>query len=437
MSSENRKVESSTGYMMKPSLAELIRKDEEEKEEIKIAPPFTPHPEQAGFITSTSKFICVFAGRRGGKSTGLGIRAVRCFMVNKARVEILAPETDQTDAAWSVILYMLREPIERGILKVWHSYRIIAANARTDEWRIRCRTAKNPDSVRGGHADELILDEFQLMNPDMIEKVALPMLMDTNGTLTLVFTPPDPMASAREKLRSAESVRETYKNAVESKEWEIYKFTAFDNPGISEEAIERMRRNMSDEAFRAEVLAEFVDSSPHALWRKEWIRYKMPSVIHDLSLVVDPSGSGSGDECGIVFVGVNENDNGIYVLDDQTIRAAPAIWASHTVEQFYKYPVQRVIVERSFGDMAATVLMQQDPLLPIIQVTPVRSKRERAEPVSVMYRNGEVFHARRFERLESQMLLWYPGAGKSPDRLDAMVHGVLFYKFGMESNVGL
>jgi phage terminase large subunit-like protein len=52
-------------------------------------------------------------------------------------------------------------------------------------------------------------------------------------------------------------------------------------------------------------------------------------------------------------------------------------------------------------------------------------KASRAEPVSLMYKDGKVHHVGTFQKLEEQMSQFgNQGASKSPDRMDAMVWAV-------------
>ena len=52
------------------------------------------------------------------------------------------------------------------------------------------------------------------------------------------------------------------------------------------------------------------------------------------------------------------------------------------------------------------------------------SKRDRAEPVSLRYERGQVKHAGVFRELEDEMCAFGAEAGRSPDRVDALVWAV-------------
>jgi phage terminase large subunit-like protein len=63
----------------------------------------------------------------------------------------------------------------------------------------------------------------------------------------------------------------------------------------------------------------------------------------------------------------------------------------------------------------------------VTTVTARQSKRVRAEAVAAYYETGRVHHAAdgtgRLDDLETQMITW-TGSGDSPDRIDALVHGL-------------
>jgi phage terminase large subunit-like protein len=59
--------------------------------------------------------------------------------------------------------------------------------------------------------------------------------------------------------------------------------------------------------------------------------------------------------------------------------------------------------------------------LPITAVHASRGKQTRAEPISALYEQGRVHHVGAFPLLEDECCQWLPTAGRSPDRLDALV----------------
>jgi phage terminase large subunit-like protein len=85
------------------------------------------------------------------------------------------------------------------------------------------------------------------------------------------------------------------------------------------------------------------------------------------------------------------------------------------------------------GDMIETIIRQLRPTVPYRGVVARRGKVLRAEPVSALYEQGRVSHHGIFPELENQMTTWVAGeADFSPDRLDALVHGITSLNIGAE-----
>ena len=84
----------------------------------------TPHPEQQRFCDSTAKRKIIRAGRRGGKTVGIAIKAVDAFVEGR-RVLYAAPTGEQTDRFWYEITTALRPLIDTGYYKLNETERYI------------------------------------------------------------------------------------------------------------------------------------------------------------------------------------------------------------------------------------------------------------------------------------------------------------------------
>ncbi len=95
------------------------------------------------------------------------------------------------------------------------------------------------------------------------------------------------------------------------------------------------------------------------------------------------------------------------------------------MKAYRRFAADRVVAEvNQGGEMVAAMLKSIDATLPITTVRATRGKFLRAEPVAALYEQGTVAHAGRFAALEDQMCDFGPdglSAGRSPDRLDALV----------------
>lgn len=181
---------------------------------------------------------------------------------------------------------------------------------------------------------------------------------------------------------------------------------------------------------RQELNAEMLDDVPGALWTREMFdaaRVKEPPRMKRVVIAVDPSGTtgtGEGDDIGIVAAGLGEDGRG-YVLGDHTCQLSPEGWARRVAEVYEFHEADRVVAERNFGGaMVEAVLRAAAPNLPVKVVTASRGKVARAEPIAALYEQGRVSHVGAFAALEDQCCSMTPsgyvGEG-SPDRADALV----------------
>ena len=205
-----------------------------------------PHTKQGEMILSPAKRKVIPAGRRVGKTTGVAVMAARAAL-NGKRVLEAAPTNSQTDAFWNHIKNFFAEPIKANAVKKNETTRTLKIPG---AGQIRCKTAWNADTLRGDYADFLILDEFQMMEPDTWDLVGAPMLLDNDGDATFIGTP---------NRRNHFYTMFQRAKADETGRWAYWHFTSFDNPHLSQEALDEIIQDMTDEAYRQEILAEFLE----------------------------------------------------------------------------------------------------------------------------------------------------------------------------------
>jgi phage terminase large subunit-like protein len=102
------------------------------------------------------------------------------------------------------------------------------------------------------------------------------------------------------------------------------------------------------------------------------------------------------------------------------------VWAQTVVDLYRKWKAQAVVVELNQGQKLVEMALKSiDPNIKVIGVNASQGKRLRAEPTTLPYQQGRVHHVGYFPELEDQLTSWEPEHSKySPDRLDALVHGV-------------
>lgn len=182
-----------------------------------------------------------------------------------------------------------------------------------------------------------------------------------------------------------------------------------------------------------ELYGEMLDSVEGALWVDELIEQHRQSaypVSTPLRVIgVDPSvAENPRDECGIVVVSsTGERDlykREAWVLEDASVLGSPDVWANRVVAMARKWGCPVVAEVNQGGALVRNAINTIDPSIKVLEVHSKYGKALRAEPITLAYEQGRVHHIGYLADLESQMVSWVPGEGKSPDRVDALVHAL-------------
>ena len=184
---------------------------------------------------------------------------------------------------------------------------------------------------------------------------------------------------------------------------------------------------------KQELYGEMLDSIEGALWTIEMIgkgRQNLLPVHTPLRVIgVDPSvAENPRDSCGIV-VCASTADRDLYkrhawVLEDATIHGSPEVWANKVVEMARRWGAPVVAEVNQGGALVTNAINAIDPNVKVFEVHSKHGKQLRAEPVVLAYEQERVHHIGYIAELEDEMTAWIPGEGKSPDRVDALVHAL-------------
>jgi phage terminase large subunit-like protein len=287
-------------------------------------------------------------------------------------------------------------------------------------------SAEEPDRLRGKQHMKLWLDELAAWrDPDAFDQAMLGLRLGDRPQAVITTTP-----------RPTKLIKQlaSDKNTV------VTRGSTFENERFLAKAfLKRIIARFEGRAIgRQELYAEIVEDAPGALWTRALIERQRlppdrpPDEYAEIVVGVDPPArSGAkADECGIVVVGRTAGGI-IHVLADLTTQGeSPGQWSGRVVAAYRRYAANRVVAEiNNGGDMVAEVLRQNDPNLPVRNVTATRGKFLRAEPIAAAYERGLVFHLGLFAKLEDQLCTLTPdfdarAAGFSPDRADALVWAV-------------
>ena len=390
---------------------------------------FTPHLKQLAVMESLADWLVVYSGRRAGKTHLMAMMAADEVAAG-GRVLYLAPTHKQAGIFWREFKpYMprLKGMVNRNTAPRELGYPGYSLG------EIEATTADDPDRLRGDAYNLCLIDEFQDQSPRLWHEVIMPMtsshanFMEGQRTkVVFALTPPSAMRPGNNYAQTVEILEEFESSPF----YEIHRFSKWDNPNEDFVSIMREREEMSDVLYRQEIMGELVREIPTALWKREWInRVSEPDIssLDQVIVAVDPSRTTGGDETGIIVLGQKADE--IYVLADHSVSGSPDAWAAQIILACERFQTRQVVAESNGADELIERNIKahkQDHGLSVRRVPAKVSKAQRAQPVATRYASGLVHHTDSFVQLEDQLCLWSPGDRQSPDRLDALVHGVTF-----------
>lgn len=294
-----------------------------------------------------------------------------------------------------------------------------------------CFTADEPDTLRGPQFDYAWADEAAAWRqmPDASGMTAWDNLrvatrLGMNPQIC-VTTTPKRVDLMRKLLKEAEAARRVV----------VTRGKTADNMGnLSEAYVEGIYGVYGGTRMaQQELEGEMLDDVEGALWTQEVLDdFRTTAIAIGLPLKVvgvDPTvAERPGDECGIVVcAGTTEREmfkRQAWVIEDATIHGSPETWAQRVVDTARKWGAPVVAEINQGGALVRNAINAIDPTIPVYEVHSKQGKALRAEPVALAYEQGRVHHLGVLPELETQMTQWIPGEGKSPDRIDALVHAL-------------
>lgn len=218
---------------------------------------------------------------------------------------------------------------------------------------------------------------------------------------------------------------------------------------------------------RQELDAEILGDLPGALVKRSDIDAARVEEAPELDLItvdVDPAGTGKGDEAGITVIGRGAEDGDAYVLADLSGQMSARKTGLTAWKALYEWGASYIVYEDNFGkqwlrdglldafadhhrldnaerqrihdaaewdqarrdaDLSGALARVGNPYKMLRKVTAQFGKQLRAQPAAMRYEQHRVHHVGVFPELEDQLTTWIPEEDpKSPDRLDALVHGI-------------
>lgn len=194
--------------------------------------------------------------RRAGKTVGAVMHAIDRALTcprEEPRYAYVAPMLKQVKAvAWSYLKRYAR-PIP-GCEINESELHVSFMNAHNQRAQVRLYGADNPDAMRGIYLDGAVLDEVSQLSSDLWDSVLLPALADRDGWALLMGTPD-----------GINLLSQLYNLALRDPLWHACLYTVYDTGALTSEMIASLKHEMTETAWRREMLCDFTASSDEQL----------------------------------------------------------------------------------------------------------------------------------------------------------------------------
>ncbi len=219
-------------------------------------------PAQTEIVRDRHRFRVVDCGRRFGKTTLASLEiAGKAVSKNDARVCYVAPTYQQArDILWRDLKRTLR-PAALSINESRLEIEVRTKDGGTG--LVWLRGWESIETLRGQRFDFLVLDEVASMRNFWLhwQEVLRPTLTDTRGEALFLSTP-----------KGYNHFYDLYGLERTDPDFKSFHFTSYDNPHIPPEEIEAAKRQLTEDRFAQEYLADF--RKVHGLVYKDFDRQR-------------------------------------------------------------------------------------------------------------------------------------------------------------------
>jgi phage terminase large subunit len=118
--------------------------------------------------------------------------------------------------------------------------------------KIELKGADKPDSLRGVSVTKVVLDEYSYMKENVWAEIIQPTLAETKGTALFVGTPKSVQNHFYDLFIKGQSNDSDYKS---------WQFTTLEGGFISEDEVEKAKKNLDKRTFEQEYLASFLTAA--------------------------------------------------------------------------------------------------------------------------------------------------------------------------------
>ena len=217
---------------------------------------FQLHDSQKIDASDPTRFRVLCCGRRWGKTT-LAIDQMKARLtIPNSRVCYVAPTYQQArDIAWEALRKELHQvgKINESRLEI----ELVNGS------KLVLRGWESIETLRGQKFDFIVLDEIAMMRNFWLswQEVIRPTLTDTKGEAIFISTP-----------KGFNHFYDLYNFQTRDIDFKSFHFTTYDNPHIPRDEIDKAKKELTEDRFAQEYLADFRKSE--GLVYKEFNRFR-------------------------------------------------------------------------------------------------------------------------------------------------------------------
>lgn len=208
----------------------------------------TLHPAQSQIASDNHRFRVVNCGRRFGK-TLLSVWEMFAVAVSKkdARIAYVAPTYQQArDIAWGELKRITRD-VQAGIPNE-SRLEVKVKTQHGGESLITLRGWESIETLRGQAYDFIVLDEVSSYRNfwEHWQEVIRPTLTDRKGEALFISTP-----------KGFNHFYDLYNFENKDEDFKSFHFSTYDNPFIPREEVDKAKKELTEDRFAQEYLADF------------------------------------------------------------------------------------------------------------------------------------------------------------------------------------
>ena len=256
------------------------------------------YDKQKLIVESNARFKVIRAGRRSGKSTvAVEMMLFKAMSKKNRNIFYISPTQKQSR---SIIWELMKARLE-GIGKLNESrLEVELPTADRGTSTIFIAGFETRENFRGLKADFIVFDETDTMSDFFIgwQEIFRPALTDTAGKAVFIGTP----------KKENPNLRRLEKIADDDKDYQAFHFTSLDNPYIPPEELEKTKKELDQDTYQQEILAEYIDNQG-ALFHYDALIDVFSNTVtkeNDKYLIVDIADDGSDKTIFSFWEGLEE-----------------------------------------------------------------------------------------------------------------------------------